>query len=67
MKADNLIADTRMDGLDPSFLLGGGEMGALIRALDWTQTALGAPEHWPQSLKTAIRIMLISEARRIED
>jgi PAS domain S-box-containing protein len=60
MKADNLIADTRMDGLDPSFLLGGGEMGALIRALDWTQTALGAPEHWPQSLKTAIRIMLTS-------
>ncbi|MFM0322696.1 response regulator [Caballeronia glebae] len=60
MKADNLIADTRMNGLDPSFLLGGGEMGALIRGFDWTQTALGSPEHWPQSLKTAIRIMLTS-------
>lgn len=60
MKADNLIADTRMSGLDPSFLLGGGEMGALIRGFDWTQTSLGTPAHWPQSLKTAIRIMLTS-------
>ncbi|SAL27261.1 sensor kinase/response regulator fusion protein [Caballeronia arvi] len=60
MKADNLIADTRMSGLDPTFLLGGGEMGALIRGFDWTQTSLGAPAHWPQSLKTAIRIMLTS-------
>ncbi|SAL44212.1 sensor kinase/response regulator fusion protein [Caballeronia peredens] len=60
MKADHLIADSRTRGLDPSFLLGGGEMGALIRQVDWTQTALGAPGHWPQSLKTAIRIMLTS-------
>ncbi|SAK51313.1 sensor kinase/response regulator fusion protein [Caballeronia temeraria] len=60
MKPDNLIADTRVNGLDPTFLLGGGEMGALIRGFDWTQTVLGSPEHWPQSLKTAIRIMLTS-------
>ncbi|WP_244817622.1 response regulator [Caballeronia sp. Lep1P3] len=60
MKPDSLIPDTRVKSLDPSFLLGGGEMGVLIRAFDWTQTALGAPEHWPQSLKTAIRIMLTS-------
>ncbi|WP_260854414.1 response regulator [Paraburkholderia sp. BCC1884] len=44
----------------PSFLSGGGELGALIRAYDWTQTALGAPESWPQGLKIAIRIMLTS-------
>lgn len=48
------------DGLAASFLAGGGEMGALIRAFDWTRTPLGAPEQWPQSLKTAIRIMLTS-------
>jgi len=60
MKADNLIADAGTSGPGPSFLLGGGEMGALIRSFDWTQTALGWPEHWPQSLKTAIRIMLTS-------
>lgn len=43
-----------------SFLQGGGEMGARIRALDWSRTPLGAPEQWQQSLKTAVRIMLTS-------
>jgi PAS domain S-box-containing protein len=43
-----------------SFLAGGGEMGALMRSLDWSATPLGPPERWPQSLKTAIRIMLTS-------
>ena len=37
---------------------GSGEMGALMRSLDWSQTALGAVENWSQSLKTAVRIML---------
>lgn len=43
-----------------NFLAGGGEMGARIRAFDWARTPLGAPERWPQSLKTAARIMLTS-------
>src|SRR4051794_27816512 len=43
-----------------SFLAGGGEMGSLMRALDWAATPLGSPERWPQSLKTAVRIMLTS-------
>jgi PAS domain S-box-containing protein len=42
------------------FLAGGGEMGARMRALDWTQTPLGAPACWPQSLKTIVRVMLDS-------
>jgi signal transduction histidine kinase len=44
----------------PEFLAGGGEMGALMRAFDWTRTPLGRPGQWPQSLKTAVRIMLTS-------
>ncbi|WP_426959771.1 ATP-binding protein [Muricoccus radiodurans] len=44
----------------PGFLAGGGEMGALIRAHDWAATPLGVPEAWPQSLRTAVRIMLTS-------
>jgi PAS domain S-box-containing protein len=40
------------------FLAGGGEMGALTRALDWSATPLGKPETWPQSLRTAVRILL---------
>ena len=46
---------------DPlQFLAGGGEMGALMRGLDWAGTPLGRPQDWPQSLKTAVRIMLTS-------
>ena len=43
-----------------SFLDGGGELGALMRAQDWTRTPLGPPRDWPRSLKTAVRIMLTS-------
>jgi len=44
----------------PDFLAGGGEVGARLRALDWSATPLGAPEQWPQSLKTIVRVMLDS-------
>ena len=40
------------------FLAGGGEMGALMRAYDWSASPLGKPEIWPQSLRTALRILL---------
>src|SRR6202790_254498 len=40
------------------FLAGGGEMGALTRAYDWSRSPLGKPETWPQSLSTAVRILL---------
>ncbi len=42
------------------FLSGGGDMGARMRAFDWSQTPLGPTEAWPQSLKTAVRLMLNS-------
>ncbi len=42
------------------FLQGGGDMGAAMRSFDWSTTPLGDPETWPQTLKTALRIMLIS-------
>jgi hypothetical protein len=42
------------------FLNRGGEMGARMRAFDWSTTSLGPPEHWPQSLKTVVRVMLDS-------
>ncbi|WP_116813259.1 GAF domain-containing hybrid sensor histidine kinase/response regulator [Steroidobacter cummioxidans] len=41
-----------------SFLSGGGELGELIRTYSWDRTALGPPEQWPQSLRTALRILL---------
>jgi signal transduction histidine kinase len=41
-------------------LVGGGDMGALIRSIDWSKTPLGPPNNWPQSLKTAVSICLSS-------
>jgi PAS domain S-box-containing protein len=51
-----MIADR--GGRDPSWPAGGGMMGALIQAHDWSATPLGPAERWPQSLKTAVGIML---------
>lgn len=42
----------------PTFLSGGGEMGALMRAHDWSRSSLGSPNMWPQALRTAVRLML---------
>ena len=42
----------------PDFLTDGGELGALMRAHDWSASPLGAPEAWPQSLRTTVRLLL---------
>jgi signal transduction histidine kinase/FixJ family two-component response regulator len=41
-------------------LLQGGEMGARLRALDWTRTSLGPVTQWPQPLKVAVALCLRS-------
>ena len=38
----------------------GTEMAARMRALDWSTTPLGPVHEWPQSLRTAVRIVLTS-------
>jgi PAS domain S-box-containing protein len=47
-----------MTGLGVNFLAGGGEMGALIRAFNWTAHPLGPAGQWPQALRTAVRLIL---------
>lgn len=42
----------------PDFMSGGGEMGALMRAHDWSYSSLGPPSNWSQSLRTVVRLML---------
>ena len=39
---------------------GGGELGELMAQVDWGRTSLGSAEHWPQSLRTCVRIILTS-------
>ena len=43
------------------FLVGGGRVGALMRAHDWSCSPLGAPESWPPSLRTVVALMLHSQ------
>lgn len=43
-----------------SFLAHSGETGALIAAHDWRDTPLGPIETWPQSLRTALGLLLRS-------
>ncbi len=43
-----------------SWLVGGGAMGALMRAHDWSSTSLGTTETWPQSLRAVLGLMLPS-------
>ena len=40
------------------FVAGGGEIGNLIRSVQWTETPMGNVSFWPLSLRTAISIML---------
>ncbi|MBV9281159.1 MAG: PAS domain S-box protein, partial [Chloroflexi bacterium] len=37
---------------------GGGEMGSMIRSHDWAATPLGPLDSWPQSIRTAVELML---------
>lgn len=46
--------------LHEELFAGGGETGALMRAIDWADTPLGPVDHWPQSLKTCVRVLLTS-------
>ena len=46
-----------------SWLVGGGEMGERMRALDWAATPVGPLEGWPQSLRSAVSILLPSKAQ----
>ena len=39
---------------------GGGEMGALVRSMDWSKTPLGPVHAWPQSLRTTVSLCLSS-------
>ena len=45
---------------DLDWLAGGGEMGKLIRSMDWSKSPLGPISEWPQSLKTAVSLCLSS-------
>jgi signal transduction histidine kinase/DNA-binding response OmpR family regulator len=42
------------------FLIGGGHTGDLIRSIDWSKTPVGIADDWPQSLRTAVSMLMES-------
>jgi signal transduction histidine kinase len=44
------------------WLIGGGEMANLIRRIDWSKTPLGAKPGWPQSLRTIVSLVQLSNS-----
>jgi len=50
-----------MIDMNQDFLSKGGEMGALTRAKDWSNTVVGSVESWPQSLRTTLGLLLNSK------
>jgi hypothetical protein len=45
-----------------NFLSGGGKMGEFVRKMDWSETLVGDPAGWPQSLRTSVSICLNSSS-----
>jgi signal transduction histidine kinase len=48
------------DGDTQGWLVAGGEMGKVIRGMDWAGTPLGPIEAWPPSLRTTVGLCLAS-------
>jgi PAS domain S-box-containing protein len=59
MTIDRAVAGgARKDARQEDWLVGGGEMGAIMRSTDWSKTKLGPVEHWPRSLTTMLGVVL---------
>jgi two-component sensor histidine kinase len=56
-------SDTLRKIREDEFPLDGGEMGALVRTLDWSKTSLGPISAWPAHLKATINLMLPAQAQ----
>ena len=59
------VTDDHALGDETTVLAGGGEMGVLMRGVDWSKTSMGPVEHWPQSLRSVVGMLLPSRAQII--
>ena len=63
MQMDTLVLNPKspvgaVDAPTQAIFVGGGEMGELMRATDWSKTGLGPAEAWPSSLRTMLGVVL---------
>jgi signal transduction histidine kinase len=50
--------ESQMPAIAAEVFAGGGEMGQLMRAIDWSRTGLGPVETWPSALRTMVGVVL---------
>lgn len=68
LETENLPSTSSRDSTDEGaagqadWLVGGGEMAKFIKTKDWSETALGPIESWPQSLRTVVSLMQASNS-----
>ncbi|MDQ6734244.1 MAG: response regulator [Nitrospirota bacterium] len=48
------------DHADAAVLSGGGEMGALMRSIDWSKTPIGPVESWSPALRMMVSFLLVN-------
>jgi signal transduction histidine kinase len=60
LMSDRGKSPARPGGFGPQLFVGGGEVRALMRARNWSETPLGSPELWPSSLRAVVQVMLTS-------
>ena len=58
--SNTTLEDARTQTRPENWLVGGGEMGKVVRSRDWSKTPLGPIESWPQSLRTTVSLGLAS-------
>ena len=52
------VASNSANPPSPDFFAGGGEMGALMRVTDWSNTALGPVDDWSPTLRMMVSFLL---------
>ena len=57
------MMELRPGEIAPAALRAGGQVGALIESMDWSDSPIGPPALWPLSFKTAVGLMLPSKAQ----
>src|SRR5690349_21762138 len=61
MKSGNRSMAMPSMNMSLEFLAAGGKVGAMMRAHDWSESPLGPPESWPQSLRSVVGLLLQSQ------
>jgi PAS domain S-box-containing protein len=58
--SENSLPRSPETGSGAEWLVGGSEMGRVVRGMDWSKTPLGPIAQWPSSLRTTVSLALSS-------